>query len=153
MTVDSQNPPSRSGFRLWIAVTAVVLAIAAAYLAYVFGSRAYENSQIEQRAEQQAASQKHAQDQKIFENLGGDRFDILRFYAYPATIHAGDEANLCYGVSNAKSVSLKPAAKDPVWPAFNRCVEVEPKKTTTFTLTASDSSGHPKSSTVTVVVR
>jgi hypothetical protein len=149
MTLESQDLPQRSRFPLWLGVTAIVLVVAAAYLTYVFGSRAYENKQIEQ----QSASQKHAQDKKTFENLGGDRFDVLRFYAYPAMVHAGDESSLCYGVSNAKSVSLKPPAKDPVWPAFSRCVKVEPEKTTTFTLTATDSSGQAKSSTVTIVVR
>jgi hypothetical protein len=149
MTLDSQDSPQRSGFPLWLGVTAAVLVVAAAYVTYVFGSRAYENKEIEQ----QSAAQKHAQDKKTFENLGGDRFDVLRFYAYPATVRAGDESNLCYGVSNAKSVSLKPPAEDPVWPAFSRCVKIEPEKTTTFTLTATDASGQWKSSTVTVVVR
>lgn len=42
---------------------------------------------------------------------------------------------ICYGVENAKSVSLKPEV-EKLWPAFNRCFEVAPQRSTRYTLTA-----------------
>ena len=45
-----------------------------------------------------------------FETLGGDRFEILNFYAVPGVIRRGDSAQLCYGVSNAKTVRLEQGA-------------------------------------------
>jgi hypothetical protein len=83
--------------------------------------------------------------------MGGDRFEILGFYADPATIRAGETAEVCYSVSNAKSVTLDPPS-EPVWPAFSRCVHVSPHKTTTYTLTAEDASGHTKSAAIQVEV-
>jgi len=45
---------------------------------------------------------------KSFEVLGGADFKIISFYAMPGTIHRGDDVDMCYGVSNAKSVKLDP---------------------------------------------
>ncbi|MGH9774467.1 MAG: hypothetical protein ACRD50_05910 [Candidatus Acidiferrales bacterium] len=39
-----------------------------------------------------------------------------------------------------------------VWPAFEKCVSVSPKKTTTYTFTAIDAAGNTKSTTDMVVV-
>jgi hypothetical protein len=151
VTLDSPNanPSVRSWLRPLIAVPAVSVAIALAYLGWLFLSRAQQDRKIEE----QAAAKKRSEDQQIFENLGGTSFEIVNFYAYPATIRAGEQADLCYGVSNAKAVNLEPAAKDPVWPSNSRCVKVAPGKTTSFTLTATDSGGHTKSSVITLTVQ
>jgi hypothetical protein len=84
--------------------------------------------------------------------MGGDRFDILSFYANPGAMVQGDSVNLCYSVSNAKSVTLQPQS-NAVWPSYERCVSVSPKKTTTYTLTATDAAGQKKSATAIVEVR
>jgi hypothetical protein len=65
---------------------------------------------------------------------------IIQFYVYPNVILAGGRSSLCYGVAQVKEVKLDPPAAE-VWPTFNRCVEVRPKKTTTYTLTATDANG------------
>jgi len=83
--------------------------------------------------------------------MGGNRFDILNFLADPASIQAGERSSLCYSVSNAKSVKLDPPA-EPVWPAFYRCVNVSPRKTTTYTLTIEDGAGHTKTASIEVKV-
>jgi hypothetical protein len=151
MALDSSSPGSaaHSWLRASIVLPAGLVVVALAYLGWVFLSRA----QQDRRIEEQAAAAKHAQDQQVFQNLGGNRFDILNFYAYPATIRLGDESDICYGVSNAKSVALEPRGKDPVWPANSRCVKAAPRKTTTYTLTATDAAGHTKTASVTVAVQ
>jgi hypothetical protein len=84
--------------------------------------------------------------------LGGNRFEILQFYALPGIIRPGESAQVCYGVSNAKSVRLDPPVKD-VWPSFGHCVEISPAKDTTYTLTIEDGVGHSKSASLLVQVR
>ncbi len=144
-------PKPGGGHRNFIIVSwLLVLGVALVYLGWVFFSRWQDNREIEERA---AARQraKRADDQRTVEMLGGNRFDILAFYASPGVIRRGDTAQLCYGVSNAKSVRLEPQS-DPVWPSYSRCVTVSPRKTTTYTLTAEDSEGHTKTATVLVQV-
>ena len=102
--------------------------------------------------EQKAKEKERAEAAQTYESLGGSRFGILSFYASPGLIHRGDSAQLCYGVSNAKTVRLEPQT-NPVWPSQARCVDVSPKKDTTYTLTAEDGQGNTKTMTVTVTVR
>jgi hypothetical protein len=40
-----------------------------------------------------------------------------------------------------------------VWPSLSRCVEVHPKKTTTYTLRADDGAGHIQTEQLRVVVK
>lgn len=141
------GPGPRQGMSTYVVVTLVVFVLAAAYVGGVFYFRWHGDRVIRE----QAAAAKRAEDQKVFEGMGGDRFDILEFFPYPGEMSRGDSTMLCYGVSNAKSVTLEPQP-NAVWPAFERCVSVSPKKTTTYTLTATDAAGHTKSATVTVVV-
>lgn len=65
---------------------------------------------------------------------------IIQFYVYPNVILPGGRSSLCYGVAQVKEVKLDPPAGD-VGPSFNRCLEVSPKLTTTYTLTATGANG------------
>ena len=47
---------------------------------------------------------------------------------------------MCYGVANAKTVTLDPPVAS-VWPSATRCMQVKITKTTKFTLTAEDANG------------
>ena len=69
-----------------------------------------------------------------------DRPEIRLFYAYPSVIRSGEKTSLCYGVSHVKSITVTPAVAG-VWPAMNRCIEVTPKASMKWTLTATGSSG------------
>ena len=90
---------------------------------------------------EKAAEQKRAaQDRQILEKLGGDQLKILMFYPNPPRITKGERGLLCYGVSNAASVSIEPAV-DGVSPALSRCVEIRPTKDTEYTLKARDGQG------------
>jgi hypothetical protein len=142
------TPEARQGMSWYVIITLVVLLIGAVYVGGVFYSRWRSNKAIEQHA----ADTEREHDGKVYEAMGGDRFDILGFFAHPAIINRGDSTSLCYSVSNAKTVTLEPQS-NAVWPAFERCVSVSPKKTTTYTLTATDANGNVKTRTVEVDVQ
>jgi hypothetical protein len=135
-------------FGKYLAISSVVLLLAAGYVGWIFYSRWKDNRALEEKA----AAQRRAQDARTFEGMGGNRFEILGLYANPASIHAGDTADICYSVSNAKTVKLEPQTHE-VWPAFSHCVQVSPRKTTVYTFTAEDGAGHTKTEQVTVEVR
>jgi hypothetical protein len=149
LTDVNPDPKPRTGLRNYVLVSVAAFLLAFGYVGRVFWSRSHETRAIEERA----ADQKRAEDQRTFEDMGGNRFDILSFYVTAGTISRGDSAHLCYSVSNAKSVTLEPSASEGVWPSFERCVSVSPRKTTTYTLTATDEAGRTKSATVAVEVQ
>lgn len=76
---------------------------------------------------------------------------ITQFYASEARVPRGLKGNLCYGVENASKVELTPVVDD-VWPAPVRCVEISPKQSTTYTLTAWGEDGSKTSKSVSVSV-
>jgi cytoskeletal protein RodZ len=134
----------------YLKITGPVVVVVVIYLGYIFWSRAQQNRPFEERQAQQKTAQAAA-DKKTVEGMGGSEFKILNFYADPPTISRGDSAELCYGVSNAQTVKLEPQSS-AVWPSFSKCVSVSPRKTTTYTLTATDANGQTKQSTITVEV-
>jgi hypothetical protein len=146
LTDPGQKP--LSGARNPYLYTSVLMILAALYSGWILYSRWREGRDIAEAAK----TRKLADDQKIVESLGGDRFEILNFYAIPPVITHGETAQLCYGVSNAKSVRLEPPA-GAVWPSYMRCIDVAPKKDTSYTLTADDGRGNTKTSTIEVKVR
>ena len=131
--------------------SAVVLIVAAAVGSILF-SRWTENRRIDRQAAQAAARKQLSNDRAALDQFGGKELAIQSFYANPGIIHRGQSAQLCYGVANAKTVKLEPQS-NPVWPSYSRCVDVAPKKDTTYTLTAQDAAGNTKSQTVEVKVR
>ncbi len=147
MFVDPQPEPFK-GFRNPRLYTSILLGIGLVYVGWVFFSRWQERRELEQKA----AEEKRAEDQSIVEKLGGNRFEILNFYASPGEVRRGETIQLCYGVSNAKTVRLEPQT-GAVWPSYNHCVDVAPKKDTTYTLTAEDAAGNAKTATVVIRVR
>jgi hypothetical protein len=145
------TPPDQkqlTGFRNPRLYTSMLIVAAFMYAGWVLTSRRREARELEQRTKEQ----EKAEAARTFEMLGGARFEILNFYAAPGEIHRGDSAQLCYGVSNAKTVRIDPPAAE-VWPSQARCIDVAPKKDTTYTLTAEDSSGNTRTSSLTLTVR
>jgi len=130
----------------------VGLALVAAVLAFVFFSRWWENYRIDKAAQEKAEARRAEESRRAAEVMGGSRFDILAFYSYPGRIARGEKAQLCYSVSNAKSVRIEPYS-GALWPAYSHCVSVTPHATTTYTLTAEDAEGHTKTATTKVQVR
>jgi hypothetical protein len=143
--------PKQPGKRRWTYFGLVVL-ILLGYIGFVFWTRSQDTKLIErERADKAAAAQKD-EAEKSFESLGGADFKILSFYATPGIVKKGDSVNMCYGVSNAKTVTLDPPVAN-VWPAATRCLDITPAKTTKYVLTADDGKGNKQSADLTVTVK
>jgi len=114
--------------------SSLLILVVAIYVGWIVFSRHQGNRAYEQRAEEQQAKKQREQDQAAIEQLGGSELSIQMLYATPQ-IHRGETAQVCFGVANAKRVTLEPQ-NNKVWPSHNLCVDVKPTKTTTYTLTA-----------------
>jgi hypothetical protein len=68
------------------------------------------------------------------------RAKITQFKADPAFIPAGAPGKLCYGVENANKLEISPAV-EKLLPASDRCMDIAPTQTTTYTLTAYGADG------------
>jgi hypothetical protein len=146
------SPPSKSIFKSPALYSYTVLVIAVLSVAWILFSRWEENRSIERRATQERTQKQLEEDRATLEQMGGKELAIQNFYATPGSIRRGETVQLCYGVANAKTVTLEPQS-NPVWPSYSRCVDVTPAKTTTYTLTISDAAGHTKSQTLEVQIR
>jgi len=137
---------------MWLGFGVLAL-IVLGYTGFIFWSRWQENQDI--AATERAAQAAKVRDDaaKSFAVLGGADFKIVSFYAMPGTIHRGDEVDMCYGVSNAKSVKLDPPDVASMFPSLERCVKLAPKKTTTYTFTAEDGKGNTKTAQLTIEVQ
>ena len=130
----------------------LAIVIAAIYVVVVLLMRWYQNREYVAKAKAQEQAQQRTADERSLENLGGATFAIQSFYAAPGEIHRGDSVDLCYSVANAQSVKIEPETNHGVWPSLNRCVQISPKKTTTYTLTAQDAHGQVKTVSLTIQV-
>ena len=150
--MDTQTPPRKSIFKNPYLYSAIVFVVALIYVAFLFVSRNESNRDFERRNAEKATEQRRADDRAAIEQLGGSEFAIRALYVSPATIHRGESAQLCYDVANAKTVTLDPPAGQ-VWPSHSRCLNLSPRKTTTYTLTIADASGKSISQSVQLRVR
>lgn len=141
--IEDPNRKPFSGFRNPLIYTSTLVVLASVYAGGMLYMRKQEKRQIEEKAREQ----KRVEAKEAYESLGGDKFEILDFYVMPGFIRRGESAQLCYGVSNAKTVKLEPQSGQ-VWPSTNRCMDVAPKKDRTYTLTVEDGNGNTKTATV-----
>jgi hypothetical protein len=132
--------------------SSAVLVVVLVGVVFVMISRWQDKRNIERQATEERAEKQHEQDRVAVEQLGGKEFAILSFYASPKEIRHGESAQLCYGVANAKTVTLEPQLQ-PVWPSVAHCVDVSPNKSTTYTLTITDAAGQTQSEDMEVKVR
>jgi hypothetical protein len=146
------TPETKSVFKKPLLYSAVAFLSVLVYLGWIFFSRWQENRGIEQRAAERQAAAQQEQDRATVEQMGGKELAIQNFYGNPGVVHRGESVQLCYGVANAKVVTLVPQ-DNPVWPSYSRCVDVKPTKTTTYTLTAQDAAGHSVTQTLEIKVR
>ena len=152
MLSEKQSPETTpSLFKNPFVYTWLFLLAVAVYVGSLFLSRHRSNRAYEQRIEHQQAQKQRQSDQAAVEQLGGQELAIQMLYATPE-IRRGETAQVCFGVANAKSVTLDPQ-HSPVWPSHNLCVDVNPNKTTTYTLTATGANGQQMVQQVQVVVR
>lgn len=130
----------------------VAIILASLIVGWTLFSRWESARKLERQAAKQGRIREQEQARRAFENLGGARFEVLHFYALPGIIRRGEKTTMCYGVSNAKTVKLEPEAAR-VWPSANRCFEISPSKSTTYTLTIEDGAGQTKTASFELTVR
>lgn len=118
--------------------TSAAVVITALYVGWIF----YSRWQSERDAERARAEAQASEAQKVVDAYGGNKVTVLSISAGKAVLRPGETTQLCYGVSNAKSVKIDPPVNADLWPSTYRCVEVSPKKDTTYTITADDGQGH-----------
>ena len=145
------EPQTNSIFKNPLLYSSFGLAIVALVVGWILFSRWQENKRIDRQSAEARSEKQRENDRAALDQFGGKELDIQSFYASPGAVHRGESVQLCYGVANAKTVTLEPQP-NPVWPSYSRCVDVTPRKTTTYTLTVSDAAGNTKSQTVEVKV-
>ena len=146
------EPQTNSVFKNPLLYSSFGLAIVALVVGWILFSRWQENKRIDRQSAEAKSEKQRENDRVALDQFGGKELDIESFYASPGAVHRGGSVQLCYGVANAKTVTLEPQP-NPVWPSYSRCVDVTPKKTTTYTLTVQDASGNTKSQSVEVKVQ
>ena len=153
MLADPQGKlPAKTPFKNPLFYSSMLVGIAFLIVLGILVSRWQENRSIERRARKETSQRQLENDRIALEQFGSKELAIQTFYASPGAIHKGESAQLCYGVANAKTVKLEPQ-DNPVWPSYNRCVEVAPKKNTTYTLTIQDAAGHTQTQTLDIKVK
>jgi hypothetical protein len=142
----AQRSPLKNPF----VYSSLLILVVAIYIGWIIFSRQQANRAYDQHAHEQQTQEQRQQDQAAIEQLGGSELSIQMLYATPS-IRRGETGQICYGVANAKSVTLEPQ-NNKVWPSHNLCVDVKPTKTTTYTLTAVGADGKDVSQQVTIEV-
>lgn len=128
--------------------TTVLLILAMLYAGWTFYSRWRDRKDAEERA----AAQKAEQNKKIVDQVfGSGEIKLLNFSISPIRLRRGETARMCYGVSNAVSVTISPHVEDTK-PSYNHCLDIAPRSTTTYTLTAKDQAGRAQTGSLTVTV-
>jgi hypothetical protein len=145
-------PPTKARFKNPFLYSSVVILAVILYVSYVLYTRFESSREYERKTKERQAEQRREEDRLAVEQLGGSELAIRGLYVSPRAIHPGETAQLCYDVANAKTVTLDPPAGD-VWPSHSRCLNISPRKTTTYTLTIKDAAGKTVSQTVELPVR
>jgi hypothetical protein len=140
--------PNHSFLKRILLIMPIFILIAALYCGWVFYSRWYAAAQARHAAEARVIERAR----KDVELNGGSQLKITMLYASTGAVRKGQPVQICYGVANAKNVSFDPPIAD-VWPSRNRCVDVSPRKSITYTLNVDDGAGHTDKSQVTVQVK
>ncbi len=139
-----------SRLRSILPFTSIAVIIAAVWLAWVFYSR-YESSR--QAARALAAKEQEKRKQVIDEVYGSGEIRFQNFSADNGFLKRGQSTELCYGVVNATSIKVTPPVGEDVKPMYHHCIEIAPKRTTTYTMTAYNAKGESKSVSLTIQVR
>ncbi len=131
------EPGLTHSIRTLLPYTSIAVLLAMLYAGWTLWSRHSANARA---VEQQRAEEAH-RDADITRIYGNGAVKIMSFYASPSSVRPGEKALLCYGVSNAKTVTIEPHLDD-VSPSISRCLEIHPRQNTEYKLTAADAQGH-----------
>ena len=146
MNPETPSPP-KSPFKNPLLYSSLVIFGVILYGSYVLYARYESSKEYERQTRERQNEQRREEDRLAVEQLGGSELAIRGLYVSPVAIHPGESAQLCYDVANAKTVTLDPPAGD-VWPSHSRCLNLSPRKTTTYTLSIADAAGNKVSQTV-----
>jgi hypothetical protein len=145
---DSPAPQPKSIFHKLLPFTTVAMFIAMLYAGWTLYSRHQDTVKMQEDAdEKQQAARKKVVD-AVF---GSGEILFSTFAVDTSNFKRGQIAHLCYGVENAKTVKLEPPVED-IKPSYHHCMEISPKTTTTYTITADDGKGNTKSLSLEVKV-
>ena len=151
MIPETSSPPKSPLKNPFLYSSLVILGVLL-YVSYVLYARYESNREYERKTKERQTEQQRDEDRLAVEQLGGSELAIRGLYVSPRTIRPGETAQLCYDVANAKSVTLDPPVGE-VWPSHSRCLNISPRKTTTYTLTIKDAAGNTLSQGVELPVR
>ena len=147
-TMIPETPPSpKSPFKHPFLYSSLVIFAVILYVSYILIARYESSREYERQRKERQSEQRREDDRLAVEQLGGSELAIRGLYVSPRAIHPGETAQLCYDVANAKTVTLDPPAGE-VWPSHSRCLNISPRKTTTYTLTIKDAAGKTVSQSV-----
>ena len=130
------------------AMLLATVAIALAYLGWVFASRQWP-ALPRKAPPDPALARRQAELDRIY---GGSELKILQFYSAAADVIEGDPVTICYGVLNATSVRMEPPV-DGVGVALNRCVQAAARKDARYTLFAQGRDGTVVSRSIVIRTR
>ncbi len=142
-------PLKETSLKKLIPFTSVALIIAVLYVAWTFYSRHRSDRAA---AEQIAARQQEARQHVVDQVFGDGAVKFVAFGADSADVKRGESTQLCYGVVNAKTVTVDPPV-EALKPSYHHCMQIAPAKTTTYTIAADGGKGHKQSESVTIHVR
>jgi hypothetical protein len=151
MPTEEAPDPERAAKRRW-SIFGIVVLILAGYIFFVFWTRRQDDALIQREHAEKAAAEQRDVDQKSIDALGGTDFKILAFYASPGFVSKGDTVDLCYGVSNAKSIAIDPPVGN-IWVSTNHCLQIHPTKTTKYVFTTEDGKGNKLVQDLTITVK
>jgi len=139
--------PPKSPFKNPFLYSSLLIFAVILCVSYILFTRYESSREYERHTRERLSEQRREDDRLAVEQLGGSELAIRGLYVSPRTIHPGESAQLCYDVANAKTVTLDPPAGE-VWPSHSRCLNISPRKTTTYTLTIKDAAGKTVSQSV-----
>lgn len=143
-------PKSKRGLGAILPFTTVAMILAALYVAWTFYSRQQTAKEAQAALEARQQEKRAKVANQIF---GSGEIKFTVFSADVGHLKRGESTQLCYGVLNAKTLKLDPAPAEEVKPTARHCVEIAPKKTTTYTLTAANEKGVSATQSLTVMVQ
>src|SRR3954470_5502572 len=142
-------PKQESILPLLLRISTVGIIIAGLYVAWTFYSRHQRAQEAEQAIQKKKDDQRKRVANQIF---GSGEIKFTTFSISTSALKRGDTTQLCYGVVNATSVKLDPPPSEPLKPSYRHCLDIAPKKTTTYTITASNAKGESQSQSLTLRV-
>jgi len=128
--------------------TSVLLILVVLRTGWIF----YSRQQDARAAEARVKAKEAAAAQYVVDKYGSGRAKVLGFSVSNTEIRRGETAQLCYSVSNAKTVKIEPPVGE-VWPSMSRCLEVQPEKNTEYTITIEDAARRTDTAKATIKVK